>query len=238
MSAPASPTTPIAATPKCARHLGRSRTRRRTASRAPSRSARPSRRGRGAKRRRPDLRRRRARRLRLRLGARRQSARSPEPVGGARPAGWGARERRVGVAVGRPARRSRPAVHDLDAPYDPDDPPARRNPPRDWAAPPPWAAGAAGAARRGSRPLVGRRAGLPREPRVGEVPGWPGVPPTDSRPVRRSTIPGPLPRAVPSNAPASPADPELAGLVGGAAAVDRYARSRPCRRPDRPSDRP
>lgn len=106
----------------------------------------------------------------------------------------------------------------LDAPadLDPDGLPARRNPPRDWAAPPPWATGAGGvtgaaaarSASSGDAPdfLAARSsegqglAGSAADRLAG------GLPPDETRP------PG---TAIPSSAPAAPADPELAGLVGG-----------------------
>ena len=117
---------------------------------------------------------------------------------------------------------------------DPDDPPAQRNPPRDWAAPPPWAAGAAGAS------AAGRSSGEPPDflaPRSTEGQGLAGS--AADRLATGAPIedPRPVPRAVPSNAPASPADPELAGLVGGAAAVSRYG-SEPAVPPARPGKRP
>lgn len=105
---------------------------------------------------------------------------------------------------------------DDDVELDPDGLPARRNPPRDWAAPPPWATGAAGAAAArspasGDAPdfLAGRGsegqglAGSAADRLAG------GLPPDETRP--------PAP-AVPSSAKAAPADPELAGLVGGSQA--------------------
>ena len=96
---------------------------------------------------------------------------------------------------------------------DPDGLPARRNPPRDWAAPPPWATGSAGAAAArsassGDAPdfLAGRGsegqglAGSAADRLAG------GLAPDETRPPAS---------VVPSSAPAAPADPELAGLVGG-----------------------
>ena len=110
----------------------------------------------------------------------------------------------------------------------PQDPPIeerpRRNPPRDWAAPPPWASsGAAGAAGGAAA-----SAGAPRDggssysnvPEEGQgLAGsaadrlargeeldaeWAAKPPT-------------RPRPTPADSPASPADPDLAGLVSKAA---------------------
>ncbi len=125
---------------------------------------------------------------------------------------------------------------DLEPPDDPDGPPARRNPPRDWAAPPPWAAGVAGV----TGAAAGRAGGDAPDflaSRGGEGQGLAGS--AADRLATGAPIddPRPVPRAVPSNAPASPADPELAGLVGGAAAVDRYA-SEPVVPPTRPAKRP
>ena len=122
-------------------------------------------------------------------------------------------------------------------PDDPDEPPARRNPPRDWAAPPPWASGAPGAA---TASTAGRSSGDAPDflaGRGGEGQGLAGS--AADRLATGTPIddPRPVPRAVPSSAPASPADPELAGLVGGAAAVDRYA-SEPVVPPSRPAKRP
>jgi LysM repeat protein len=121
----------------------------------------------------------------------------------------------------------------------------RRNPPRDWAAPPPWAAGAsaAGAAAGGLRGDDPAREALPEEGRglagssadllaSGEDPdrAWSGL----ASPRPRSIEP-----EVPSG-PSAPPDPELAGLVGRAAAgrdradLDDVAdapRARPTRRP-------
>ncbi len=125
---------------------------------------------------------------------------------------------------------------DIEPPGDTDESPARRNPPRDWAAPPPWAAGAAGAS-------AARRSSSEDPPDflAGRSPEGQGL--AGSAADRLATgaplveDPRPLPRAVPSSAPAAPADPELAGLVGGAAAVDRYG-SEPAIPPTRPGNRP
>jgi LysM repeat protein len=109
----------------------------------------------------------------------------------------------------------------------PQDPPIeerpRRNPPRDWAAPPPWAssaaAGAAGAGASGgtSRDGTPSHSNVPEEGQglAGSAADrlargedldaeWTARPPTRSRPT-------------PVDSPSSPADPDLAGLVGKAA---------------------
>ncbi len=126
----------------------------------------------------------------------------------------------------------------------PDEPPLeerpRRNPPRDWAAPPPWASGPGGAGRREARPepaaagadapdeargLAGSAADrLARGGRVEEEWG------------HRSMA---RPRTPATDSPAAPADPDLAGLVSGAArgaeADESHGEVRP---PTRPSRRP
>jgi nucleoid-associated protein YgaU len=124
----------------------------------------------------------------------------------------------------------------------------RRNPPRDWAAPPPWASsGAAGAA---------GVAGGPRGPNGrDEPPGSLDATPEEARGLAGSAADrlargadiseewghrsSTRPRAPLEDSPASPADPELAGLVGGAAlaaeAAESHAEVRP---PTRPSRRP
>src|SRR5690349_1497651 len=109
----------------------------------------------------------------------------------------------------------------------PQDPPIeerpRRNPPRDWAAPPPWASGAAGAAAGAAasagtpRDAASSYANVPEEAqglagsaadrlaRGEELDAeWTAKPPTRARPT-------------PVDSPASPADPDLAGLVSKAA---------------------
>ena len=113
----------------------------------------------------------------------------------------------------------------------------RRNPPRDWAAPPPWASSGAGMAagagcvsERPPRPSAelqqtpGRRAGTGRQRGRRLARGedldveWSARPPAGSRPT-------------PDDAPSSPADPDLAGLVGRAAyqaeASESHAEVRP-----------
>ncbi len=121
------------------------------------------------------------------------------------------------------AASNQPPVHDPEpieaipeADPDRDDIPARRNPPRDWAAPPPWAgAAAAGAAANRS----GAKDGPPEllASRSSEGQGLAG-----SAADRLAggeevgDVRAPAPKA-PSNAPSAPADPELAGLVGGSA---------------------
>ena len=122
----------------------------------------------------------------------------------------------------------------------------RRNPPRDWAAPPPWAsAGAAGAA---------GMAGGPRGPGGGDD----GAGSLDATPEEARGLAGSAAdrlargadiseewghrsstrsRSPQEDSPASPADPELAGLVGGAAlaaeAAESHAEVRPPTRPPR-----
>lgn len=135
-------------------------------------------------------------------------------TGGATSAASDAPSGRDPYAVDPTPRDDDRADDEVD--LDPDGLPARRNPPRDWAAPPPWATGAAGAAAArstasGDAPdfLAGRGsegqglAGSAADRLAG------GLPPDETR------TPAPV---VPSNAPAAPADPELAGLVGGSQA--------------------
>ena len=113
-------------------------------------------------------------------------------------------------------------IDDDDLDLDPDGLPERRNPPRDWAAPPPWASGAAGAA---AASTAGGRStssgGTPEflASRSSEGQGLVGsaadrLASGDSDDSGRPPEP-----VVPSTAPAAPADPELAGLVGGSAAT-------------------
>jgi len=125
-----------------------------------------------------------------------------------------------------------PVESDLDA----EELAAHRNPPRDWAAPPPWATGSAGAAAAhsassgeppdflASRSSAGQGlAGSAADRLAG------GPPPTDGRP--------PV-SPVPSNAPSAPADPELAGLVGGAWWSSVAGAEPPRLPPARPTNRP
>ena len=136
----------------------------------------------------------------------------------------------AGVAAAAAATRDEPEepAEDLwsqPAPEPPIEERPRRNPPRDWAAPPPWASGAsaASAAGLGAAP-VGRSsdgsASQHDAPPEGQgLAGsaadrlargedldaeWAALPPTRPRP----TAP---------DSPAAPADPDLAGLVSGAA---------------------
>ena len=127
--------------------------------------------------------------------------------------------------------RREPSDAEFDQDLDEDGIADRRNPPRDWAAPPPWASGAAaGAAATGVGGVSARPADASQAPgflasRTSEGQGLAGssadrlaggasaadlLAPTD-------VTPPPAP-VVPSRAPSAPADPELAGLVGGAAA--------------------
>ena len=129
----------------------------------------------------------------------------------------------------------------------------RRNPPRDWAAPPPWATGAGV----GAAGMSARSAGAPRavpppaSERSSEAPEFLALPPRSSEgqglagsaadrlangesvadvmappstSAARSTTPVPS-RSV--DLPSSAPDPELAGLVGGAAVVGATAGSNP-----------
>jgi LysM repeat protein len=106
----------------------------------------------------------------------------------------------------------------------PDEPPLEerptRNPPRDWAAPPPWASGAGAGAAAAVRDVPG-------DP----PPSRPPAPPSQGlagsaadRLAQGDEIadvwrrPSSAPRSSMPDSPAAPADPELAGLVGGAAA--------------------
>ena len=112
----------------------------------------------------------------------------------------------------------------------------RRNPPRDWAAPPPWASGgAAGAAAAAGGPRgQGSRdhssASLDATPE--EARGLAGS--AADRVARGADISeewgnrsSPRSRSPLEDSPASPADPELAGLVGGAALAAEAAESHP-----------
>jgi len=110
----------------------------------------------------------------------------------------------------------------------PQDPPIeerpRRNPPRDWAAPPPWASsGAAGAAAGAAASTGATRDGAPSYANVpDEAQGLAGS--AADRLARGEELdaewtakPPTRPRPMPADSPASPADPDLAGLVGKAA---------------------
>jgi len=123
-----------------------------------------------------------------------------------------------------------------------DDPPASRNPHRDWAAPPPWAGGTGGAM--GAAGVTASRAASSGDPpdflasRSPEGQGLAGSaadrlaggsPPADTR----ETV-----SPVPSDAPSAPADPELAGLVGGAWWSSGAGLGPPPIPPTRPTNRP
>jgi len=107
----------------------------------------------------------------------------------------------------------------------------RRNPPRDWAAPPPWAAGAGGlaGAAGGAAAAGGAGAAAAGSGRAGSSrPDFLGAPPEEGRGLAGSAAdrlargghiaddpdPADLPRIRHSEHPSTPADPELAGLVG------------------------
>ncbi len=114
----------------------------------------------------------------------------------------------------------------------------RRNPPRDWAAPPPWATGTGGGAT-----VSARSSGAPRpvdpipDPAPStEAPSFLAPPPrsTEGQGLAGSAADrlangeliadvmpatGPPGAARPADLPSSAPDPDLAGLVGGAAAV-------------------
>ena len=152
---------------------------------------------------------------------------------------------------GRGAEEWVPApTHDDEVPLESQ---PRRNPPRDWAAPPPWATGAgAGAAATSARSAGAPRAVPPSSPeRSSEAPEFLAPPPRSTEgqglagsaadrlangesvadvmapstgSAVRSTTPVP-PRSV--DLPSSAPDPELAGLVGGAAVVGATAGSNP-----------
>jgi LysM repeat protein len=98
----------------------------------------------------------------------------------------------------------------------------RRNPPRDWAAPPPWAAGAGAGAAAASRPATGDDTAAASARPVPESQGLAGS--AADRLAQGAEVgdawrrPSSAPRAAPSEGPAVPADPELAGLVSAAAA--------------------
>jgi LysM repeat protein len=115
-----------------------------------------------------------------------------------------------------------PEIEDLWS-RPPDEPPIeerpKRNPPRDWAAPPPWAAGAAGGAAAVSRaepPGPGPSRASDSTPKEGQ--GLAGS--AADRLAQGKDVPSEWrsptsPRPSTSDSPATPADPELAGLVGG-----------------------
>jgi hypothetical protein len=122
-----------------------------------------------------------------------QDRRRPAPAGGDPADEWQGPERRVAMP-------------------DPIEATPRRNPPRDWAAPPPWATGAAtgAAASEVTAPDFLER-------RSGEGVGLAGSP---ADRIASGQVGGPAAPATPSDrASAVDADPELAGLVGGAAAA-------------------
>jgi LysM repeat protein len=115
------------------------------------------------------------------------------------------------AAVPGPAADETPGV---DPDGDSDDLPARRNPPRDWAAPPPWATGASGAAAARSA-----TSGEPPDFLVSRGAEGQGLAGSAADRLAGGPVPsGPRPPtpAIPSSEPSAPADPELAGLVGGA----------------------
>ena len=105
----------------------------------------------------------------------------------------------------------------------------RRNPPRDWAAPPPWAAGAAGAAGLGAA-TGGAAAGGAGAAGASGTPSFLGPRAAEEGRGLAGSAADRLARDVagagdpdldddeplgPSDHPSAPADPELAGLVGG-----------------------
>jgi LysM repeat protein len=99
----------------------------------------------------------------------------------------------------------------------------RRNPPRDWAAPPPWASSAAGAAAAGAAASGGAsREGTRNSNVPEEAQGLAGS--AADRLARGEDLdaawtarPPDRPVWTPTETPSSPADPDLAGLVGKAA---------------------
>ncbi|HET9084168.1 MAG TPA: LysM domain-containing protein [Candidatus Limnocylindrales bacterium] len=100
----------------------------------------------------------------------------------------------------------------------------RRNPPRDWAAPPPWASSAAAGAAAGAAASGGTpRGGTPSQSDVPEeAQGLAGS--AADRLARGEDLdaawtarPPDRPVWTPTDTPSSPADPDLAGLVGKAA---------------------
>jgi nucleoid-associated protein YgaU len=109
--------------------------------------------------------------------------------------------------------------------------PPRRNPPRDWAAPPPWAAGAAGLAGAASGAGAAGAAGAGSGRAGSGRPDFLGAPPEEGRGLVGSAAdrlargghiaddpaPADLPPIRHSEHPSTPADPELAGLVGARA---------------------
>ncbi|HET8785326.1 MAG TPA: LysM domain-containing protein [Candidatus Limnocylindrales bacterium] len=104
----------------------------------------------------------------------------------------------------------------------------RRNPPRDWAAPPPWASGGAAAAAAGAA-AVGRES-VSYPPPAEEGQGLAGS--AADRLARGEDIeadwvarPPERPRPTPADIAASPADPDLAGLVGRASREAEIAES-------------
>jgi LysM repeat protein len=113
---------------------------------------------------------------------------------------------------------------------EPSETPPRRNPPRDWAAPPPWATGAGAAAVAGASGGSQRSGdGDARQPSAADRP--PGARPQEGQGLAGSAADRlarggsivepdrPVPRTTGYGAdmPSAAPDPELAGLVGGAA---------------------
>ena len=216
---PTGPTTATAASPRPSRHRARSRTRRRTACRARSRSARCSRSG---------------------PAARPPSARARPAPPTPTPAAADGRMRAASAADGCrvtaacAATRSATAMDAWarrrdDAPIEER---PRRNPPRDWAAPPPWAAGRSRPGpRRGARraPAAGRGGAASRRPSAVRRPGLAGEGTGLAGSAADRLAGGSAGAADPDHrrraavgrrdSPSAPADPELAGLVGGGSAA-------------------
>ena len=100
----------------------------------------------------------------------------------------------------------------------------RRNPPRDWAAPPPWASSAGGAAAAGaaassgaSRDQTANYLGTPEEGKGLAGSAADRLARGEDLEAEWSARPPDRPVWTPADAPSSPADPDLAGLVGRAA---------------------
>jgi nucleoid-associated protein YgaU len=134
----------------------------------------------------------------------------------------------AGVVAGAAgeAEEAEPEIEDLWS-RPPDEPPIeerpKRNPPRDWAAPPPWAASAAAGAAAASRAEPpGQDASRPTASAPKEGQGLAGS--AADRLAQGKDVPNEWRRPTTqrpsvSESPATEADPELAGLVGGASAV-------------------
>jgi LysM repeat protein len=155
---------------------------------------------------------------------------------GAEPAAPGAAAAAVGAAVEDAEDDAPDDLWSQPQPEPPIEERPRRNPPRDWAAPPPWASGSGGATAASAAGMAAAAGGRPRDESpsfigstdegqglVGSAADrlargeeldeeWAPRPPTRGRPVA-------------TDSPASPADPDLAGLVSQAAHQAEVAES-------------